>query len=172
MLIEDFNHTLDWWIKDLEQYSFDQLCAKPSATSWSPGQLYMHLINATRYFIKQIHICISTNDNEKEEMFANAKTMFRNNDFPDEILDGPPSNAVTQQPAAKKQLISGLLQLKDEINNAASLVFKSQFKGKTKHGGLGYFSANEWLQFAEMHFRHHLRQKKRLDGFLKKNNIG
>ena len=27
--------------------------------------------------------------------------------------------------------------------------------GKTKHPGLNYFTAKEWLQFAEMHLRHH-----------------
>jgi hypothetical protein len=35
--------------------------------------------------------------------------------------------------------------------------------GKTRHPGLLYFSALEWLRFAEMHMRHHFRQKKRID---------
>jgi hypothetical protein len=53
------------------------------------------------------------------------------------------------------------------MNTVATLISESQFNGKTKHPGLGYFSAKEWLQFANMHFRHHLRQKKRIDVFLK-----
>lgn len=167
MLIEDFNHTLDDWIKGLEQYNFTQLSAKPSPTGWSPGQLYMHLIDATNYFIKQAQICATTNDNAKEEASTNAKTMFLNNEFPDAILEGLPSNAGTPQPVSKNQLISELIHLKDEINKAEAMISKSQYKGKTKHSGLGYFNANEWLQFAEMHFRHHLRQKKRLDEYIK-----
>jgi hypothetical protein len=39
----------------------------------------------------------------------------------------------------------------------------SSGRGKAGHPGLGYFSAAEWLQFAEMHLRHHFRQKERLD---------
>jgi hypothetical protein len=39
---------------------------------------------------------------------------------------------------------------------------------ETQHPGLYHFSANEWYQFAEMHFRHHVRQKKRIDDYLKK----
>ena len=167
MLIEDFNQTLDGWIKELEQYNITQLSGKPSATSWSLGQLYMHLIQSTHFFIKQIQICVSTDDNAKEESSANAKAMFLKNEFPDAILEGPPSNANTPQPVSKNQLVSELIHLKDEINKVEFLVGVSQFNGKTKHFGLGYFTANEWLQFAEMHFRHHLRQKKRLDDYIK-----
>jgi len=168
---KDFNKTLDTWITGLEQYSFTQLSAKPSPTGWSLGQLYMHLIESTRFFIKQVHISASANDNSNEEAFADAKTMFRNNDFPDLLLEGPPSNAATPQPVSKDQLVAELTELKDEIKKAERLVSETQFKGKTRHFGLGYFTANEWMQFAEMHFRHHLRQKKRLDDFLKNNSI-
>jgi hypothetical protein len=49
-------------------------------------------------------------------------------------------------------------------------ILKSPFHGKTKHPGLGFFNANEWLQFAEMHLRHHLKQKERIEEFLKIRN--
>lgn len=167
MLIEDFIHTIDIWIKGLEQYDFIQLCAKPAPGSWSPGQVYMHLIEETNYYMEQIKICVSTNDNAFEEASPAAKTMFLNNNFPDEVIEGAPANSSTQQPGNKEQLIGCLLNLKDEINKVGILISKSSFKGKTKHPGLNYFSANEWFRFAEMHFRHHLRQKKRIDDFLK-----
>jgi len=47
---------------------------------------------------------------------------------------------------------------------------KSSFHGKSKHPGLGFFSASEWFQFAEMHLRHHLKQKERIDRFLQIKN--
>jgi DinB family protein len=170
MLIEDFNQTIDEWIKESERYNFTQLSAKPSPASWSMGQLYMHLIQSTHFFIRQIKICTSGNDNINEEAFDAAKAMFRNNEFPDLLLEGPPSNATTPQPVSKEYLVTELQHLKDEINKEGALISASQYRGKTKHFGLGYFTANEWLQFAEMHFRHHLRQKKRLDDFLKENS--
>jgi DinB superfamily len=168
MLIDDFNHTIDTWIKELEQYDFVRLCAKPSPKRWSPGQVYMHLIGQTNYFIEQIKVCVSNNDNIMEEASPAAKTMFANNDFPDAVIEGPPDNANTPQPGSKEDLVIRLMNLKAEINNVAILISNSPYKGKTKHPGLNYFDANEWLQFAEMHFRHHLRQKKRIDDFLKK----
>ena len=162
---------IDSWIKALDEYSFSQLTAKPSATSWSVGQLYMHLIQATNYFIKQIHACTTSNDHLDGESYPEARSMFTNNDFPDALLDGPPSNASTPQPASKEQLVAALKNVKDEIKKAELLIAQTAFRGKAKHFGLGYFTAGEWLQFTEMHFRHHLRQKKRLDIFLEQTGV-
>ncbi len=169
MLIQDFNHTIDIWIRELEQYDIIRLCAKPSPNSWSLGQVYIHLIDDTNYYIKQIKICVSTNDNSIEEASPGAKTMFLNNDFPDEVIEGAPTNSCIPQPDNKEQLRSCLMHLKDEMNSSEIMISRSPFKGKTKHPGLSYFNANEWFRFAEMHLRHHLRQKKRIDDFLKKN---
>ncbi|MCW3109652.1 MAG: DinB family protein [Segetibacter sp.] len=169
MLIEDFNHTIDLWIKGLEQYDFIQLCAKPSPNGWSLGQVYMHLIDETNYYIQQIKICVSNNDNINKEAAPAAKAMFLNNEFPDVVIEGAASNAQTPQPRNKQQLMNGLMNLKDEMQEVEILISTSPFKGKTKHPGLHYFNAEEWLQFAEMHLRHHLRQKKRIDDFLKIN---
>ena len=165
MLIEDFNRTINIWISELEQYNFTQLCMKPSEKGWSLGQLYLHLINDTNYYIEQMKICVSTNDNATEEPAPFAKILFLNNDFPNEIIEGALSNAYIPQPHDKELLMNGLINIKDEINSIEKLISKGCFSGKSKHPGLNYFSAKEWLQFAEMHFRHHLRQKKRIDEF-------
>ena len=93
MLAKDLNHTTDLWIKSIEQNNFDQICAKPSPTSWSLGQVCMHLIEATHYYLEQANVCLSSNDHVLDEMTPNAKTMFRNKEFPDELIEGPPTLA-------------------------------------------------------------------------------
>lgn len=168
MLIENFNRTIDIWIGALEGYDYDQLTARPSPTSWSIGQVYMHLLDDTSYYVEQIHLCVANDDYANEQTTAAGRNMLLNNDFPNEMLEGSPSNADMPQPGSKQQLIVDLLNLKAAMNNAATLMSESPFHGKTKHPGLDYFSANEWLQFAEMHLRHHLRQKKRIDAFLER----
>ena len=167
MLIENFNRTIDTWIKALENYDFDQLTARPSPTSWSIGQVYMHLLDDTSYYIDQIQVCVTSHDHAVDQATSAGKIMLLNNDFPDELLEGSPANAYMPQPESKDQLMMDLLNLKVTMNNAAALISESPFHGKTKHPGLDYFSANEWLQFADMHLRHHLRQKKRIDDFLR-----
>jgi len=162
-LIRDFNNTIDIWISELERYNFEQLLAKPFLNGWSLGQVYMHIIHNTQHYIEQIRICVTGNSNFNEKASTAAQKMFRDNEFPNAMLEGPPSNADTPQPAAREQLIASLLEVKDEMNKAALQIAATSFKGKTKHPGLLYFTANEWLQFGEMHLRHHLRQKKRID---------
>ena len=104
MLRTDFNQTIDAWISEVEQKTFSELCAKPSPASWSLGQLGMHLIEATQYYLEQSKICLSTNDHEGEEMSSAAKAMFDNNEFPDELIEGPPSNAELRNLKVKRNL--------------------------------------------------------------------
>src|SRR5215211_4020516 len=117
MMSENFQNTIHFWIDELERYDFDQLCAKPAPNSWSLGQVYMHLIENTIWFMGQVKTCISANENAIRDSSPAAKIMFLNNSFPDEILEGPPENASTPQPENKEQLMSELLNLKDEINH-------------------------------------------------------
>jgi hypothetical protein len=168
MSLNAFDNTIDEWIKALNHYTFTQLVSKPFSGSWSLGQLYNHLIDDCNFYIEQIKICVTNNDHASEEAAPDAKTMFQNNSFPDVVLEGSPNNAFIPQPVSKELLMQDLLNLKAAMTRAAELIAKSTFNGKTKHPGLNYFNAAEWLQFADMHFRHHLRQKQRLDSFLKK----
>ena len=166
MPIELFNQTIDTWIDNLQRYSIEDLTAKPTPTSWSMGQLYKHLIADTRFYISRIKVCVASSRNTNKEMTPEGKEMFRNNSFPDERLQGAPSNSMIPQPVNKEELIEEFMALRREMNSAAVLMKETVYKGKAKHPGLAYLNASEWLQFADMHMRHHFRQKKRIDEFL------
>lgn len=170
MLADDFNAAVDYWIMALQAYSFSQLCSKPPGKSWSAGQLYQHLVDDTHYYIEQIKICAGTGEHANEEAAAFAKQLLLNNAFPDVQIEGAPGNALIPQPESKETLLNAMQQLKDEMNRAVKLL-AADSRGKTKHPGLGYFSASEWLQFASIHLHHHLRQKKRIDDFISANKI-
>ncbi|HMG91625.1 MAG TPA: DinB family protein [Chryseolinea sp.] len=166
MSIEHFNHTIDTWIADLQRYSIDDLRAKPSPTSWSMGQLYKHLISETQFYISRMKVCVLRNRNSNKEMTPEGKQMFHNNSFPDERLQGGPSNSKIPQPVNKEELVEEFMDLRRVMNESALSMKETVFNGKAKHPGLGYLNASEWLQFADMHMRHHLRQKKRIDEYL------
>lgn len=129
----------------------------------------MHLVETGTYHARQIEICISSDKNKEKEATPEAKLMFANNAFPNVRIDGPASNARTQQPSSMEQLRHALLELQIRFNHLADRVNTGTITGKTKHPGLHYFSAKEWLQFADMHLRHHFRQQQRLDTYLKQN---
>jgi hypothetical protein len=169
MLIDHFNITIDGWIDALDHYSFSELLFKPDPDNWSLGQVYMHLLNETQYYISQIEYCLSHEENAKEKMKDAGAVMFANNSFPDERIKGDPGiTSKIGQPASKEQLIQGMLALKDEMNKNWTLIVRNENNGKTRHPGLGYFNAIEWFQFAEMHLRHHFRQKIKIDKLLRK----
>lgn len=167
MSIQSFNNTVQTWLDELQNYSFGELIAKPSPSDWSVGQLYKHLISETGYYVGRIYACTKSNRNSNKEMTSEGKEMFKNNSFPDQRLEGGPANSRITQPESKASLIGEFNELRSSINDVAIIVQSARFYGKSKHPGLGYFSAVEWIQFADMHMRHHLRQKKRIDDFLK-----
>ena len=170
MVLEDFNKTIDIWITELDKYTIHQLVSKP-LKGWSLGQLYMHLVNDSQFYIEQINICLLENENSNEESSDFARMLFSNGSFPDEDIAGDPSNSFIKQPDSKEQLQDFLISLRTEFNKLYKPITQSTFKGKTKHPGLNYFNAIEWFLFAEMHFRHHLRQKKKIDLLLVKDKI-
>lgn len=168
MIIDDFNDTIGTWIKDLEHYTMDELSARSGPQDWSLGQVYMHLIEETKYYIEQMESCLRYNENAQGQMDDRGKVMFANNSFPDRRIKGDPFIAEkVPQPESKAQLQRDMLELKQAINEIGNKVVSTETIGKTAHPGHGYFSASEWLQYAEMHMRHHLKQKSRLEEELK-----
>ncbi|MEO6286996.1 MAG: DinB family protein [Dyadobacter sp.] len=163
MIVKDFNDTIAIWTEALNRYSFAELTARPIPGRWSLGQIYMHLIRESGFFFDQVRICASNDENADEKMLPGGREMFLNNSFPDELIEGPPTNALVTQPESKEYLISRLADLRSQIEDLGKLIAASSFNGKTRHPGLGFFSARDWFQFAEMHFRHHLRQKARVE---------
>src|SRR5579871_3224043 len=117
MLIDDFNATIDIWINALQHYSFEKLLAKPDAESWSLGQVYMHIIDEAKWYIGQIEICLSDNENADGEMKEGGIKMFANNEFPDIKIKGDPVAASQMpQPPGKEKILNELSAIKQRMN--------------------------------------------------------
>lgn len=166
IILDRFNETIDKWIGWLDNYTLEMLCQQPQPDSWSLGQVYVHIIDDTTWFVEQMRTCLLTNTNSEKEMHEMARVMFRNNEFPDTQLTGPSTGVSMRQPENKEELEQALTSIKDKANNLYFASDPSMSTGKTQHPGFHFFSALEWLQFAEMHMRHHFRQKKRIDDIL------
>jgi hypothetical protein len=159
-----FNQTIQIWIDAVDDYSLDQLRQPPREGDWSLGQVYRHILDDTEWFVGQMREALAATENVDQEMHADAKRMFASNGFPDIQIQGPATNTFIPQPESKEELRQGLIVIQEAVNGLFGKA--SHSSGKTRHPGLLYFSAGEWLQFAEMHLRHHLRQKARIDEVL------
>ncbi|CAL1519470.1 DinB family protein [Chitinophaga sp. MM2321] len=171
-LLQQFNETIEKWITNLDGYTLAMLCQQPHPGSWSLGQVYVHIIADTTYFVEQMKAALLLdNINSEKEMHEDAKAMFEKNAFPDMLLANPSNDPNLRQPQSKDELSQGLSCIKEEVNKLYTTTDFSTSTGKTEHPGLRFFSALNWLQFAEMHMRHHFRQQKRIDEqlFLHKN---
>lgn len=131
------------------------------------GQLYMHLIEETTWYLEQIEVCFISKVNPALTMKENAKPIFYNNSFPNEIIKGDPfiSDHV-KQPTDWKTVQADFQKLKEEVNEIWLKIETAESPGKAEHPGLGFFSPVEWFQYAEMHMQHHLKQKERIHNFL------
>ena len=163
-LLKQFNDTIQHWIDQLNNYSIDMLRQRPQTDAWSLGQVYIHIIEDTTFYLEQMQAALaSKNRNAERSMRSRARAMFDDNEFPDMALENPFNDPDLRQPESMDELIQALLLIKAEANRLFHHIDLSTAKGKTEHPGFAFFDAFEWLQFGEMHMRHHLRQKRRID---------
>jgi hypothetical protein len=165
--LKQWNTTIGQWTDWLNDYSLEQLRQQPGPGAWSLGQVYTHILTDTEWFVGQMKAALATRENRDKEMHDDAKRMFRRNGFPDVPIQGPATNTYIPQPQSREELQRRLLAIKTEVNELFTADERWREGGKTRHPGLLFFSAGEWLQFAEMHMRHHFRQKQRIDEALR-----
>ncbi len=168
--IEKFNDTLAIWITGLHSFTLEQLLVKPDDKSWSLGQLYEHLIEETNWYNGQIGISLYDVENSNVPTTGIAQKLLKNESFPNKrILGDPLISENIKQPIGTDQLKSDLAKLGDRTNEIWDTMTKAIFYGKSEHPGMGYLNCFQWLQYSEMHLRHHLEQKNRIEIFLRES---
>lgn len=167
MTLEKFDRSVDSWLNELVKYDLKSLHQQPSPAEWSLGQVFMHLIVETNWFLAQGEHCFVKIENIDEPMSEAAKIMFKNDSFPNEIIKKDPFIIHDiPHPVSIEEVRLGLIQLEIRASNLWDNIASGKKSGKSKHPGHLYFSPIEWLQYSEMHLRHHFRQKSRIDQFL------
>ena len=167
MELDKFNATINIWIDELRNYSLHHLLSKPDEMSWSLGQLYEHILEETRWYFGQIEVSLNDKDHAQIETSEAAKTLFGRGAFEDKMIQGDPLiSENVRQPISLEELTSYFVQLKDEAALIWNQIQHAKVYGKSEHPGMGFLNCFEWFEYAEMHMRHHLKQKARIDGFL------
>jgi len=181
-----FEETVSLYIEELDRFSLEQLLWKPAEDEWSLGQMHVHLIRSAQFMqLRNVELCLAPNGSP---MVASAgktaigEEVFRAGSFPPDRVRVPPSPQYTpSQPDSKEQIVDGLrdtIRRMTEIEPAVAAAFdpvaqaisepgkdtaNELVRNTVAHPRLGELNALEWFQLIEMHYRHHLLQKKRLD---------
>jgi len=180
--LRTFEETVNGYIRAVEHSELEQLLWKPAEDEWSLGQMYMHLIGSAQMMqLRNAALCLEPG--ESPEGSQASKTvlgvaLFRAGSFPPERVQVPPSPQYTpSQPESKEQLIEGLRETTrrmTELEPRIAAVFDSVASARAEssqqlahrtvlHPRMGGLNALEWFQLVEMHYRHHLHQKLRLE---------
>jgi hypothetical protein len=168
-ILSRFERTAAIWLASLDDYSEEKFARKPDADSWSIGQVYNHLVSGTRlYHLQQIAQCLESRETERKAgKKLPGKLTFLLGSFLPVRIKVPPSDAYTpKQPASKEAMRTGLEKLMRMMRETEQKLAGASEIPATNHPALGALNAREWFQLIEMHFRHHLRQKVRLDRWL------
>lgn len=162
--------TLNEWESFLTKYTIEELQIQPSEDTWSLGQVYSHLLDGIlSYFDFMIKRCVSSDKNHGERKLEAGLWVFQNDSFPDIKVKNGIKGYVPDQPNSKKEILNKIEMVIKWVNETAEYLSKNEddaSKGKSLHKRFGYLTALEWYALGEMHFRHHLRQKQRIDQFL------
>lgn len=171
--LRKFEVTVNGYIRDLEGFSLEQLLWKPAEEEWSLGQMHMHLIGSAQFMqLRNVALCLAPNDDPAGSPAGKtmqAEEMFKAGSFPPERIQVPPSPQYTPpQPDSKEQIVAGLrdtvsrmTEIEPRVAAAKDAAFELA-QNTVAHPRLGGLNALEWFQLVEMHYRHHLLQKKRL----------
>jgi len=180
-ILGKFEETVTTYIRELDGVSLDQLLWKPAEDEWSLGQMYMHLIRSAQWQLRNAALCLEPGGGtevSREGKTQLGEKLFTMGSFPPDRVRVPPSPQYTPpQPESKEQLVGGMqdtLRKMSEIEPEIALVFDPITEGRSEsskeiarntvaHPQFGGLNALEWLHLIEMHYRHHLLQKQRLD---------
>lgn len=161
---------LQQWKELLENETDETLKKRENGEGWTLGQLYVHLIESTIYFSKQVKSCLQSTDNRNEPLLPKAAAIFQAGSLPDIRIEGPASNSQTREPEGRQFLKDSFTRLIEKFGQLETAIAEKPESGKARHPGtLGYFNAAEWMQFTAIHLKHHLRQYQRITGKLAEN---
>ncbi|PEC55957.1 hypothetical protein COK56_14805 [Bacillus cereus] len=162
--MKKFEELATYYIEELEKYSIEQFRMKPSHEEWSLGQMYNHLISATRMQLDAIAKCkteLPSVTNEKTDM---GEKVYKLGAFPNIQIKVPNHPGYTpENPSNKEEIQKCILELIAVVKDIEPTLSSIPSDCKVEHPGLGYLHAAEWFQLISMHFAHHLRQKDRLE---------
>lgn len=160
------NEIIDYWISEYQRYDWEQVLAKPSEKEWSLGQVGIHLwMSAKGFFFKRAEQCLNGEETVKGKgKNFSGHIIFTLRMFPPAKYEMPSSVAVIpKQPESRELLIARLEEIKVLARDFIKRIPQSDPTQKLRHPFLGYLNTAEWISLCNIHFRHHLRQKKRIE---------
>lgn len=172
-IYKSFVETAKFYLKELDYYGKYQFQKHPLEGQWSIGQLYDHLIHGTHQFhLEQVKNCLEEKNGQigGKKNFK-GKLVFKFNKFIIKVkgLNGPEYKP--SQPESPAKIKDDLYKFLKVMNKTAREIDEVKtLNYTTSHPTLGMLNALEWFQLIEIHFRHHLKYKKKIDPLVRSHS--
>ena len=164
-----FEKTANHWAEDLMNYEESELYLSPAVNEWCLAELYDHIMRVGRtYQLPNFHRCLNNDIVKGKPKNIKAYIIFDLNilpyrkikmqSFPPEIVTN-----FTPQKRKKQALIEDFNVFIEEVKDAWKLLENFDKNKKHYHPFFGMINAKEWYALVEIHMRHHIPQKKRLE---------
>jgi hypothetical protein len=167
-IINSIQVVFDAYDSLFEVYNTEQFLTHPGKNQWSLAQVYNHLIHGAQESVDtQINKALQGSANSKKSKTFLGKVFFFLGSFPPIRAKLPASLKGTKNYPTKDMIDrKDLAKLRVDLMDQAQMLIQNPVTAKTKHPLFGYLTAAEWIEFIDMHFRHHLRQIKRIKKYL------
>lgn len=167
-----FDEITEHYVRELDKYTMEELRRQPAEDEWSLGQMYLHLARSALHMqLRHAEQCMEPGASEGNgEKTEGGQSVFDQRSFPPMRIRVPAGAQYTPpQPESKEQLAAKLEEARrrmHEIGASLQDAAPERLQRTAAHPSFGALNAAEWFAMPEMHYRHHLLQKERLDAFI------
>lgn len=171
-IADKYRETALHLISEAKKYSPEEFAKSPAKDEWSMAQVYHHIALVTDQCLANAKLCAQGKGKRKsiavgpaifELMGSFPPIKLKIKKVPEQVKHLYHPENITIETA-----ITRLEQSIRKMDTAIPMIDKADKSMRAEHWAGGWFNARQWYHSAEMHIRHHLRQKKRLDKFLGK----
>jgi len=173
-ILERYKNTARLFISEAAKYSGQEFAQSPGADEWSLAQVYHHIATVTDQCLAYALQCAEGKAKNKPVAIGPAIFSMMGSFPPVKIkvkkIPGGVKHIYMPQNITKEQAVKGLEESIEKMEKARPAIQKASKSQRIEHWAGGWFNAAQWYHSAEMHIRHHLRQKKRIDKVLGRVN--
>jgi len=166
-IVARYERTTNQWLASLDHYSEEDLRrSNPDGPdAWTLGQIYGHILDATESLaIPSIGKCLDPQRVPTDKkMNVAGRLIFFIGSFPPIRIRYKPRPDYVPPSITVEEARAGLIRSLEAIRKVSGSIASADRRRKARHPAFGPLNVDQWLLFAEMHLRHHLRQKVRMD---------
>lgn len=161
------NQSVEKYRKLLDCLSEDDFQRSPAEGVWSYAEVYSHIFKANLVSLIAAEQCISgTAEKKSGRTHWMVRLILFFGHFPPGKYKVPESIAGLTSKITIEEARNLIVKFNSRLDDISPKVSKATTYHKVKHPRLGYFNAQQWYRFVDIHTRHHAKQLDRISAMM------